>query len=349
MRFKKLIDTFLDLTRCTSVHGTEDLLFAKYAEQYNLCKDDFGNYFIKIGESRTIFCSHLDTVGKKGKKVNHQLFNDAKSRDYCVCTDRKTILGADDKAGVCVLLSMIESNKPGLYYFFLGEECGTLGSRFVLQENPNIGSEYDRIISFDRRGYSSVITRQMGGNCCSSGFAIELSNRLSSKTLSYYPDETGIFTDSAVFMNVIKECTNISVGYFNEHSVHEVQNLTFLKELIDTVLDIDWESLPSCRELRSGPSKEEIFESACIINEIIRHQYGLNIENLYVPNFFEVGKSMSFTNPDDEGGHRTFKMMLTSTGAIILRKGRLSMKFDNINDLYDDMLDNKLNKIIKTR
>ena len=41
---------------------------------------------------------------------------------------RKTILGADDKAGMVILLYMIEKKIPGLYYFFIGEEVGCIGS-----------------------------------------------------------------------------------------------------------------------------------------------------------------------------------------------------------------------------
>ena len=41
------------------------------------------------------------------------------------------------------------------------------------------------------------------------------------------PDDTGLFTDSANFIGVIKECTNISVGYYNEHSTSEIQNIQF--------------------------------------------------------------------------------------------------------------------------
>jgi hypothetical protein len=42
----------------------------------SLQKDKHGNYFISIGNSRTIFASHLDTVSKKREKVTHFIEGD---------------------------------------------------------------------------------------------------------------------------------------------------------------------------------------------------------------------------------------------------------------------------------
>jgi hypothetical protein len=44
-----------------------------------------------------------------------------------ISTDGTTTLGADD-TGVSVLIWMMKHNIPGLYYFFIGEEVGCIGS-----------------------------------------------------------------------------------------------------------------------------------------------------------------------------------------------------------------------------
>jgi hypothetical protein len=45
-------------------------------------------------------------------------------------------------------------------------------------------------------------------------------------------------------IGIIPECTNLSVGYFNEHSTRESTNIKFLVSLAKTACKIDWETLP---------------------------------------------------------------------------------------------------------
>ena len=232
-------ETFLKLTQFTYPHGTEAKLKPYLPNGFQ--EDDFGNYFIKIGESDTMFTCHLDTCSSHYQKVNHHIGS------QFIQTDGKTILGADDKAGMTVLLYMIENKVPGLYYFFIGEEVGGIGSSAA---SCMSFSDYNKCISFDRRGYDSVITEQWFGKCCSDEFAKALAQELNTKhlTFNFRPDPTGIFTDSASFMNDIPECTNISVGYFSEHQVTEKQDINFLIRLCEAVIKVDWDSLPVMRD-----------------------------------------------------------------------------------------------------
>jgi hypothetical protein len=188
-----------------------------------------------------MFTCHLDTCSSTYEKVNHKIGT------QFVETDGTTILGADDKAGMTVLLYMIEHNVPGLYYFFIGEEVGCIGSSAAANLNF---SDYNKCISFDRRGYDSVITEQLFGVCCSDEFAKDLAKQLNKKnlTFNFRPDPTGIFTDSACFTESIPECTNISVGYFSEHQFVEKQDLRFLVNLCEAVVKVDWASLPVMRD-----------------------------------------------------------------------------------------------------
>jgi putative aminopeptidase FrvX len=153
-------DKFLELTSRTYPHGTEEDVFPLLNSE--LQKDEFGNLFIKIGESDVMFTSHLDTATSALTQVNHVF--DGK----IIKTDGKSILGADDKAGVTIMLYMIENKIPGLYYFFLGEEVGCVGSRKVanVQKDQKIEG-INKVISFDRRGNDSVITFQSSQRCCS--------------------------------------------------------------------------------------------------------------------------------------------------------------------------------------
>ena len=49
-------------------------------------------------------------------------------------------------------------------------------------------------------------------------------------------DPGGIATDSLAFVEIIPECTNLSVGYYYAHSKSETQDVTFLGELAEALL-----------------------------------------------------------------------------------------------------------------
>jgi hypothetical protein len=241
-------EKFLELTSRTYPHGTEKDIFPLLNPE--LKEDEFGNLFIKIGESDVMFTSHLDTATSALSEVVHVIDG------VNIKTDGKSILGADDKAGVTIMLHMIENNIPGLYYFFLGEEVGCVGSRKVASKYKEEKIEgINKVISFDRRGTTSIITFQSGSRCCSDKFGDELSKQLNSanETFSYKNDTTGLLTDSIQFVRLYPECTNISVGYQNEHTFSEVQNIEHLEKLAEACLKVDWNNLPVERD----PSKTE--------------------------------------------------------------------------------------------
>lgn len=262
--FKFIKSTFLELTSKTYPYGCEDDLFEEMRKKNifpNFEKDAWGNYFYKIGESRSIFASHLDTACKDQVKVSHVITN-----QKVVWSNGTTILGADDKAGVTILLWMIKNNIPGLYYFFIGEEVGCIGSGLASKYGDFKG-KYDRMISFDRRGTNSVITYQSSSRCCSDVFASALSKELNKQSNFFYKkDDTGVYTDSAEFVDIIPECTNLSVGYYQEHTNKEHQDLYHLSKLALSCLNIDWENLPTKRDMLKKDSKW--FGSGYIFNDI---------------------------------------------------------------------------------
>jgi len=235
---------FLQLTKSTYPYGTEKELIKYLPSGYK--EDGLGNYYILIGDNPSnMFTCHLDTSCIYKENVTH-----VQSEQF-IRTDGKTILGADDKAGMVVILNMIEKKVPGLYYFFIGEEVGCIGSGLLADnwEHFPYKDTIKKVISFDRRGTNSVITHQMYGRCCSDNFAEELSFRLNiCSDLELEPDDTGIMTDSAKFIDLVPECTNISVGYYKEHTFTESQDIQYLIKLCNAVCLIDWETLPIERD-----------------------------------------------------------------------------------------------------
>lgn len=238
---------FLALTEYTVPFGYE-----KYLEPilYNIVpglrKDGFGNYHIKIGDSKTLFTSHLDTYSKRREKVNHVV------KGGKISTDGTTVLGGDNKNGVVILLYMILNQVPGTYYFFRGEEgvvtgksCN--GSNWLLKNNSKIYTSMDRAIAFDRRGKGSIVTKQRGRECCSTDFADALVGAFGTTGLEFKQDYA-YGTDSAVFMDIVPEITNISSGGEYEHAFLESTNINYTRKVAIAATQIDWEALPTTRE-----------------------------------------------------------------------------------------------------
>jgi hypothetical protein len=353
MNKQELIEKFLELTEYTYFAGIESMLKLKLPK--NIRKDEFGNFYTKIGDSKTMFTCHLDVITDKKEKVNHIFFK--KDNHQFVKTDETTILGGDDKAGVVILLNMIEHQIPGLYYFFIGEEVGTYGSNGISKIKPNYFKNYDRCIAFDRRGYGSIINRQMNKYCCSQDFVNALSQEFSKSHMEFKADPYAVWTDSALFMGLIPECTNISVGYFNEHKKTEEQDLDYMVELANAVLKINWESLPISRICSSHDTPEpkniirkttdkpikKLYEIFYKLDEFIyeiTHMFTAN------GNFFKPEKEMIFFGVNDINNEHSFSMWVHMDGTLTFKKNNVTIQVENI-EILKQINKNKLKKIFK--
>lgn len=210
-------------------------------------QDAIGNIRVKVGEEDTgaVFTAHLDTVHRKDGRLSlgyieetGELVADDEEGKACV-------LGADDAAGVFLLTEMIAAGVQGTYLFFVGEEVGGVGSSEFVRCNPNFSANF--VVSFDRRGKTDIITHQGGERTASNEFASALGRELhkaSGGALRYSPCSTGLYTDSKEFIHLVPECTNVAVGYWNEHTFQESLELHHLLELRDAVLKVNWQGLP---------------------------------------------------------------------------------------------------------
>lgn len=207
--------------------------------------DDCANLHVdnRHGTSRTLFVAHVDTVHHKDGKNK---IRKTKTHWYA----KGDVLGADDGAGVALLMHMIHHDVPGYYIFTQGEERGGIGATYLAKEKKDLLAQFDRAIAFDRRGLDSVITHQGWGRCCSDEFGSALCYELgkANDNMMHLNDDTGVYTDTAEFTEIIPECTNISVGYDHEHSQREELNLVYYQQLSSAVLLVDWESLPVKRD-----------------------------------------------------------------------------------------------------
>lgn len=230
---------FMKLVSHTTPNGFE---FLVYDSIPHAKIDDFGNRYVIIGDGphKHLFTCHLDTFPLTSFSEEITMIEDGD----IIRTDGRTLLGADDKAGMTVLLTMIEAGIPGIYGFFLAEEIGLLGSDFATheQEWKELLTHVKAVISFDRKGTSSIITHQGGKRTCSKRYADQLSTAFHEHGLSLKPDNTGSATDSLSFYRMDKrlQCTNISVGYEQAHTVNEYQNIAYLERLCNAVTHMQW-------------------------------------------------------------------------------------------------------------
>jgi acetylornithine deacetylase/succinyl-diaminopimelate desuccinylase-like protein len=207
--------------------------------------DDCDNLHLDMrndDSNRTLFTAHVDTVHRetgpnKIRKTDTHWYADG------------ACLGADDGAGCAMLMHLIHNKVPAYYIFTQGEECGGIGAKHVADKHGDLLKQFDRAIAFDRRGIDSVITHQGWGRTASDAFAQALADALNADDkLMYLPDDTGVYTDTAEFIDHIGECTNISVGYASEHTQNESLNIVHFVALSEAVLNVQWDKLPTCRK-----------------------------------------------------------------------------------------------------
>jgi hypothetical protein len=207
--------------------------------------DGAGNLHIdnRIAGSKTLFIAHVDTVHKE---VGANKIRKTATHWYADGAP----LGADDGAGVAMLMHLIHADVKGYYIFSQGEECGGIGAKHIATHHTDLLAQFDRAIAFDRRGIDSVISHQGMGRCASDVFCEALANDLNAfdDTLMYSPDDTGVYTDTAEFTDIIPECTNISVGYYSEHGDQENLDIVHFEALSKAVLKVVWDSLPTDRD-----------------------------------------------------------------------------------------------------
>jgi hypothetical protein len=207
--------------------------------------DGAGNLHVdnRVRNNKTLFIAHVDTVHKdtganKIKKTQTHWYADGAP------------LGADDGAGCAMLMHLIHNGVRGYYVFSQGEECGGIGAKFLAKNHADLLKQFDRAIAFDRRGIDSVISHQGMGRCASDTFCEALASALNqhNDNLMYSPDDTGVYTDTAEFVDDIPECTNISVGYYNEHGDRENLDIVHFAALAVAAAKVDWDSLPVDRD-----------------------------------------------------------------------------------------------------
>lgn len=221
----------------------EEQFIKKFIDPLNPSEDGYGNRILTIGDSPTVmFACHTDTVHHQGLR---QKIRVNKNGDFYAASKHSNCLGADDTTGVWLCIQLARLGIPGVYVFHRGEEIGCMGAKYIVRHNSELLESVQSCIEFDRMGYDSIITHQSMGRCASDEFASALAKELG---MGHNLDTGGIWTDNVEYVDIIPECTNLSVGYFAQHSPSERQNMKYVKKLLEALTNVNFAALPIVRD-----------------------------------------------------------------------------------------------------
>ena len=222
-------------------HGSdaEQAFINRYILPTGAKPDTFGNLWLTIGDVPIMWCSHTDTVHKKAGKQRVLYGAGIASAENSDC------LGADCTTGVWLMLHMIRAKVPGTYVFHRAEEIGGRGSAWIAKHMARDLARFQFAVAFDRMGTDEIITHQMGWRCASEAFADSMARALS--PLDYDGSDGGSFTDTAQYVDIVPECTNIAVGYYGQHHKNEIQDVLHAMKLRDRLCSADFTKLVCAR------------------------------------------------------------------------------------------------------
>lgn len=242
---------FLDLLEFGGVPHGHEQKYASLLERYGFQQDQFGNWY-KVGQVPVLITAHLDTVNKRPGPIQYQV------RHNYVYASGDEPLGADDRAGVALVLYMSTIRPDLSYALFIGEEVGMVGSRQAAQayaQGQWVFQDLAAVVSLDRKGHTDIIITQAGAPCASIEFAKALQDQIPILTSL----EHGVYTDSYAFVGLVPNATNLSVGYFNAHSPKESQDLAFLDRLGEYLIMADWNHLAEVSRTHPVDPSEVVF------------------------------------------------------------------------------------------
>lgn len=237
--FRKLLET-----ASPSGHekGVQDIVIEELdAMGVEHVLDKHGNIWTRVGETDqpTLFTAHMDCIHNDHPVILDWDDDTGIVKLHGDCKQRA--LGADDSVGVRMLLHMIEHSVEALYIFTTEEETGCKGAAFAAKFCPDY---IKHAITFDRKDVSSVITSMSWGKCCSDEFAQAIIDGLD---MGHEMDDTGSTTDTEKFRDKTLNHTNISAGYYQEHTKSERCDLDYVQDLMDAVLKVKWNELPQVK------------------------------------------------------------------------------------------------------
>jgi putative aminopeptidase FrvX len=190
---------------------------------------DGRNYIIiNAQDSNPLLASHLDIVGTKPPK-----WASIKEKGRVLSLrNNKTVLGGDDRAGVYIMLKLIEQGNINYSYaFFYNEEIGCIGSRQAVGLLDF--TRYNCFIGLDRKGWRDVVDY---------GYTnLELMNLFKEYG---YTEKSGSTSDVAILAEATGiACVNLSIGFLNEHTAEELLYIDAMERTLTVLQDAELQEM----------------------------------------------------------------------------------------------------------
>lgn len=188
----------------------------------------------RYGEGATVmFSAHMDTISHIEKdKVVLETFG---VYTAILPNGEKTVLGADDRAGIAIILEALESIPESFrgtikVAFTVEEETGRNGSKAIAGD---FLEGVDLSIVVDRRGSRDIVTDCFIPFCSLNTqlFVVDASHEVG----MVWECVSGGISDAVVFAQRGINSINLSAGYYYEHTEKE---MLILKDMEDTVVFI---------------------------------------------------------------------------------------------------------------
>jgi hypothetical protein len=206
------IEQFFQLYQSSLLKVMKHYLKSKY-DRVITTKD----YIVAVGDIPVALVAHADTVFKKPPQ---RIFYD-KQKNVMWSPEG---LGADDRAGVFAIIQIIKSGLRPTVIITTDEEKGGIGASALVRNMPKPPTDLKYIIQLDRQGSMDCVFY----DCLNKDF-------------EKYVESFGFVTDFGSFSDISVLCpawkvagVNLSIGYYDEHSVSETlyighMNSTILK------------------------------------------------------------------------------------------------------------------------
>lgn len=218
-------------------------------------KDTLNNLYITKGELNEnefypCLIAHMDEVHDTNKnkeivEINNFIFG------FDTLTGERCGIGADDKNGIYIALTLLKYIPKMKIIFTIGEEVGLVGAtKADITFFDNVGY----LMQCDRRGYTDLITRTNGIDVTSDDFIYDTFGICEEYG---YSENTGTCTDvgEIIGRGVAVSGCNISCGYWNEHTDNELCYLPALENCLNLVFLIVTELGTKKYELELKPVK----------------------------------------------------------------------------------------------
>lgn len=185
-------------------HSLKKLLVTYLKKHYPKDKVFYSEHYIyAIGDIPIALVAHMDTVHTK---IPSQIFWD---RQQDVVWSPQG-LGADDRAGVFAIMSIIGSGLRPHIVFTTDEEKGGIGAS-LLSKRTNPFKDLRYMIELDRNGFKDCVFYDCNN-----------------KKFKDFVENFGFETDWGTYSDICELCpawgvagVNLSIGYFHEHTISE--------------------------------------------------------------------------------------------------------------------------------